>query len=42
LLTLIAYLSLQHLRLQAATGGKKKSQWTSTATQLTAGPAQAA
>jgi SRSO17 transposase len=42
LLTLIAYLFLQHLRLRAATGGKKKSQRTTTATQLTGHPAQAA
>jgi SRSO17 transposase len=42
LLTLIAYLFLQHLRLQAATGGKKKRQRATTATQLTGHPAQAA
>ena len=42
LLTLIAYLFLQHLRLRAAAGGKKKSQRTATATQLTGHPAQAA
>jgi SRSO17 transposase len=42
LLTLIAYLFLQHLRLRAATGGKKKSQRTTTATQLAGHPAPAA
>jgi hypothetical protein len=42
LLTLIGYLFLQHLRLRAATGGKKKNQRTSTATQLTGHPAPAA
>jgi len=42
LLTLIAYLFLQHLRLRAATGGKKKSQRTTTATQLAGHPAHAA
>ena len=42
LLTLIAYLFLQHLRLQAATGGKKKRQRTTTATQLTGHSAPAA
>ena len=42
LLTLIAYLFLQHLRLQAATGGKKKRQRTTTAPQLTGHPAPAA
>jgi SRSO17 transposase len=42
LLTLIAYLFLQHLRLQAATGGKKKRQRAATATQLTGHPAPAA
>ena len=42
LLTLIAYLFLQHLRLQAATGGKKKRQRTTTATQLAGHPAPAA
>jgi SRSO17 transposase len=42
LLTLIAYLFLQHLRLRAAAGGKKKSQWTTTTTQLAGHPAQAA
>ncbi len=42
LLTLIAYLFLQHLRLQAATGGKKKG-WRATATtQLTGRSAHAA
>jgi SRSO17 transposase len=42
LLTLIAYLFLQHLRLQAATGGKKKSQRATASTQLTGDPAPAA
>ncbi|GEO19328.1 hypothetical protein MAE02_70240 [Microvirga aerophila] len=42
LLTLIAYLFLQHLRLQAATGGKKKRQRTTTATQPTGHPTPAA
>jgi SRSO17 transposase len=42
LLTLIAYLFLQHLRLRAATGEKKKSQRTTTATQLAGHPAHAA
>jgi SRSO17 transposase len=42
LLTLIAYLFLQHLRLRAATGGKKKSQRTTTATQLAGRPTHAA
>jgi SRSO17 transposase len=42
LLTLIAYLFLQHLRLLAATGGKKKNQRTTTATQLAGHPAPAA
>jgi SRSO17 transposase len=42
LLTQIAYLFLQHLRLQAATGGKKKRQRATTTTQLTGHPAQAA
>ncbi len=42
LLTLIAYLFLQHLRLQAATGEKKKNQRTTTATQLAGHPAPAA
>jgi SRSO17 transposase len=42
LLTLIAYLFLQHLRLRAAPGGKKKSQRTTAATQLTGHPAPAA
>jgi SRSO17 transposase len=42
LLTLIAYLFLQHLRLQAATGGKKKRQRAATSTQLTGHPAPAA
>jgi SRSO17 transposase len=32
LLTLIAYLFLQHLRLQAAKGGKKKSRRTTATT----------
>jgi SRSO17 transposase len=42
LLTLIAYLFLQHLRLQAAKGGKKKSQRATASTQLTGHPAPAA
>ena len=42
LLTLIAYLFLQHLRLQAATGGKKKTRRTTTATQLAGHPTPAA
>jgi SRSO17 transposase len=42
LMTLIAYLFLQHLRLQAANGGKKKSQRATAATQLTGHPAPAA
>jgi SRSO17 transposase len=42
LLTLIAYLFLQHLRLQAATGGKKKRPRAATSTQLTGHPAPAA
>jgi SRSO17 transposase len=42
LLTLIAYLFLQHLRLQAATGGKKKSRRATASTQLTGDPAPAA
>jgi SRSO17 transposase len=42
LLTLIAYLFLQHLRLQAATGGKKKSRRATTATQLAGHSAHAA
>jgi SRSO17 transposase len=42
LLTLIAYLFLQHLRLRAAPGGKKKSQRATTTTQLTGHPAHAA
>jgi SRSO17 transposase len=42
LLTLIAYLFLQHLRLHAATGGKKKKQRTTTKTQPAGHPAQAA
>jgi SRSO17 transposase len=41
LLTLIAYLFLQHLRLRAAPGGKKKSQRATTTTQLTGHPAHA-
>jgi SRSO17 transposase len=41
LLTLIAYLFLQHLRLRAAKGGKKKRQ-RATTTQLTGHPAPAA
>jgi SRSO17 transposase len=42
LMTLIAYLFLQHLRLQAAVGGKKKRQRAATSTQLTSHPAPAA
>ena len=42
LLTLIAYLFLQHLRLQAAKRGKKKSQRTTAATQPAGHPAPAA
>jgi SRSO17 transposase len=42
LMTLIAYLFLQHLRLHPATGGKKKDRWTSTATEFAGHPAQAA
>ena len=42
LLTLIAYLFLQHLRLHAATGGKKKDQRTTAATDATRHPAHAA
>jgi SRSO17 transposase len=42
LLTLIAYLFLQHLRLQAAPGGKKKSRRATTTTQLAGHSAQAA
>jgi len=42
LLTLIAYLFLQHLRLRAATGGKKKSQRATTTTDTPGHPAQAA
>jgi len=42
LLTLVAYLFLQHLRLRAATGGKKKSQQTTASTQLAGYPAHAA
>jgi SRSO17 transposase len=42
LLTLIAYLFLQHLRLQAAKGGKKKSRRTTASTQLTGHSAPAA
>src|SRR5919107_3321527 len=42
LMTLIAYLFLQHLRLQVARGGKKKSQRATTATQLAGHPAPAA
>jgi hypothetical protein len=41
-MTLIAYLCLQHLRLQAAIGGKKKRQRAATSTQLTSHPAPAA
>jgi SRSO17 transposase len=42
LMTLIAYLFLQHLRLQAATGGKKKDRRTSTAPDTADHPAHAA
>jgi SRSO17 transposase len=42
LLTLIAYLFLQHLRLHAATGGKKKSQRTTAASEPADHPAHAA
>ena len=42
LLTLIAYLFLQHLRLRAATGGKKKDRRTATATDPAGHSAQAA
>jgi SRSO17 transposase len=42
LLTLIAYLFLQHLRLRTATGGKKKGRRTTTTTQLAGHPAHAA
>ena len=42
LLTLIAYLFLQHLRLQAATGGKKKDRRASTTTDIAGYSAQAA
>jgi SRSO17 transposase len=42
LMTLIAYLFLQHLRLQAAQREKKKSQRTTATTNTAGGPAQAA
>jgi SRSO17 transposase len=42
LLTLIAYLFLQHLRLHQAKGGKKKNRRAATSTQLTGHPAHAA
>ena len=42
LLTLIAYLFLQHLRLRAATGGKKKDRRTATTTDTAGHSAQAA
>ena len=42
LMTLIAYLFLQHLRLRAATGGKKKDRWTPTAPDPAGHPAHAA
>jgi SRSO17 transposase len=42
LMTLIAYLFLQHLRLRAATGGKKKDRRTSTAPDTAGDPAHAA
>jgi SRSO17 transposase len=42
LMTLIAYLFLQHLRLRAATGGKKKNRLATSATNAARGPALAA
>jgi SRSO17 transposase len=42
LMTLIAYLFLQHLRLRAATGGKKKDRRASTTTDAARDPALAA
>jgi SRSO17 transposase len=42
LMTLMAYLFLQHLRLQAATGGKKKDRRTSPAPDTAGHPAHAA
>ncbi len=42
LMTLIAYLFLQHLRLRAATGGKKKSQRTTATADPARDPAPAA
>jgi hypothetical protein len=39
---LIAYLFLQHLRLRAATGGKKKDRRTFTAPDTAGHPAHAA
>ena len=42
LLTLIAYLFLQHLRLQAAKGGKNKARRTTATTDPAGHPAQAA
>ena len=42
LLTLIAYLFLQHLRLHTATGGKKKDRRATSATDATRDPAHAA
>jgi len=42
LLTLIAYLFLQHLRLHTATGGKKKDRRGTSATDATRDPAHAA
>jgi SRSO17 transposase len=42
LMTLIAYLFLQHLRLRAATGGKKKNRRATAATNAARGPALAA
>jgi SRSO17 transposase len=42
LLTLIAYLFLQHLRLRTVTGGKKKDRRVSTTTDTAGHPAQAA
>jgi hypothetical protein len=41
-MTLIAYLFLQHLRLRAATGGKKKSHRTTAATDPAGHSAHAA
>ncbi len=41
LLTLIAYLFLQHLRLRVAKGEKNKDRWTTAATDAAGGPAPA-